>query len=346
MSGPYDSILVVSFGGPERTEDVMPFLRNVVRGRNVPDERLAEVAEHYYHFGGKSPINQRTLEVVDALRDALRTRGPAIGLPELGELPVYWGNRHWHPFLKETLREMAADGAKHALAFVTSALSSYSGCRAYREDIARVRQEVEGAPVVDKIRAFYDHPGYVEVCVEALREALGHLTSAQREQAHVWFSAHSIPRSMAAGCDYEAQLRELARLVVEQVGHPRHRIVYQSRSGPPHVPWLEPDVGDALRELAATEPGAAVVAAPFGFVADHMEVIYDLDHEARAIADELGLTFVRAATANNHPRYIEMIVELIAERIDPNRPRRGLGTLGIRPDQCPVDCCLPGGRRP
>jgi ferrochelatase len=336
MSGDYDSILVVSFGGPEGPEDVMPFLEKVVRGRNVPRERLVEVSKHYHHFGGVSPINARTRELIAALEEELAAHGP--------KLPIYWGNRHWHPFLEDTLATMRAEGRRKALAFVTSAFSSYTGCRAYREEIAEVRDRLgEGAPEVDKIRAFFNHPGYVETCIDRVREGLEAL-GPDRDRAHVYFTAHSIPRAMAAGCDYEAQLEDLCRMVAEGLDVSRWRLVYQSRSGPPQVPWLEPDVCDALGELAAEEPGAAVVVAPVGFVADHMEVVWDLDHEARDEAAKLGLRFSRAPTANTHPRFVRMIRELIEERVQGGDERAAVGRLAPRPDRCPPDCCAPGRR--
>jgi len=339
MSGAYDSVLVVSFGGPEGPDEVMPFLETVVRGRGVPRERLLRVAEHYHHFGGVSPINARTRELVAALEAELDAHGP--------RLPVYWGNRHWRPFLADTIRAMRDDGRRRALAFVTSAFSSYAGCRAYRESIAAARAQVgEGAPEVDKLRPFFNHPGNVETCVERVREGLRELGA---DAAHVLFSAHSVPVAMAEGCDYEAQLSDLARLVADEAGVDRWRLVYQSRSGPPRVPWLEPDVGDALAELAEREPGASVLIAPVGFVADHMEVVWDLDVEARARAEGLGLAFARAPAANAHPRFVRMARELIEERTSGRAERPALGTLGPRPDRCPEGCCPPGrpaGARP
>lgn len=338
MSPGYDSILVISFGGPEGPDHVMPFLERVVRGRNVPRERLLEVSTHYHHFGGVSPINAQTRDLIAALERELTAHGP--------KLPIYWGNRHWHPLLADTLRDMRDKGHQRALAFVTSAFSSYSSCRAYREDIDRARAAVgEGAPLVDKIRPFFNHPGYVETCATRLEDALLELGS-RAARAHVLFSAHSIPTAMAERCAYESQLEELAGLVAQRTGlGARWRIVYQSRSGPPHIPWLGPDVGDALRELAKLEPGAAVVVAPAGFVADHMEVVWDLDVEARQLARDLGLEFVRAPTANAHPRFVQMVRELILERLDPAVPRASLGTLGPRPDTCSSTCC-PSGRPP
>lgn len=331
----FDALLVFSFGGPEGPDDVMPFLERVTRGRGVPRERLEEVAEHYHHFGGISPIQARTGELVRALEDELAAHGP--------RLPLYLANRFSTPSVEDTLRAMQRDGVQRALAFVTSAFSSYSGCRAYREDLVRAREAVPGAPEIEKIRPFYDHPGYVETCVARLRVALERLPDPAA--AHVLISAHSIPTSMASTSPYVGQLQALARWVAEDAGLSRVRLVYQSRSGPPQVPWLEPDVLDALRELAAREPSASVVVAPFGFVADHMEVVWDLDEEARLEAERLGLAFVRAESANAHPRFVRMIRELIEERMREGSPRASRSPEGARPDRCAPDCC-PAPRRP
>lgn len=329
----YDAILVMSFGGPAGPDEVMPFLENVVRGRNVPRERLLAVSEHYHHFDGVSPITERTDEVVEALKAELKANGP--------DLPVYLGNRFWHPMLEDTLRQMRDDGVERALAIKTSAFSSWSGCRAYQVDLARVRETIgEGAPEVDVVRPFFNHPGYVETCEARLRDAIAELGA---ERPHVLFTAHSIPTAQAAGCDYEEQLAELARLLTERVEVGPSRVVYQSRSGPPRVPWLEPDILDALATLAEEAPGAAVVIAPFGFVADHMEVVWDLDHEAKEEAEKLGLRMARATAANDHPRFITMLGELIRERLEPEGPRAALGTLPARPDRCREGCC-PSGR--
>ncbi len=337
MSG-YDALLIVSFGGPEGPDEVMPFLERVTRGRNVPRERLEVVAEHYHHFGGVSPINARTRNVIEALRAELSANDIA--------LPVYWGNRNWRPLLTDTVRQMRDDGVRRALAIATSALSSYSSCRVYLEDIAKARHEVgEGAPEIDKIRPFYNHPGYVETCSARLVDALARLPAERRAGARVLYSAHSIPVSMADGCAYVAQLEELAELVSAEVRVGRWEQVYQSRSGPPQVPWLEPDVLDVLDRIAEEEPGAAVVVAPFGFVADHMEVVYDLDVEAEARAAERGLTFVRASAANAHPRFVRMLRELIEERLGTSERRAALGRRGALPDRCAPDCCAPP-RRP
>jgi protoporphyrin/coproporphyrin ferrochelatase len=328
----YDAILVTSFGGPERPNDVMPFLENVLRGKNVPRERMLEVAEHYYHFGGKSPINDQNRQLIAALEIELAQHGP--------RLPIYWGNRNWHPMLTDTLRRMRADGVRRALAFVTSAYSSYSSCRQYREDIARAQEATgEGAPVVDKIRAFHNHPGFVEAVVDRLQQALAKIPEDRREAARLIYTAHSIPLAMAQGCDYEKQLKETGRLVAEELGHKAWWLVYQSRSGPASQPWLEPDILDCLREIRARGGSSDVVIAPIGFVSDHMEILFDLDTQARELCAELGLQMVRAETVGTHPRFIRMIRELICERMDETTPKLSLGVLGGRPDVCAPDCC-------
>jgi ferrochelatase len=334
MNSPvYDAVLIVSFGGPEKREDVIPFLENVLRGRNVPRERMFEVAEHYYHFGGKSPINGHNRELLVALRSLLAERGP--------RLPVYWGNRNWHPLLPDTLREMQAGGVKRALAFVTSAYSSYSSCRQYLENLVRARQEAgPGAPEIDKIRVFYNHPGFIEVMAERVREALAQVPAERRDSAALVYTAHSIPVSMAQGCRYEAQLQEAARLVSAAVGRTEARVVYQSRSGPPSQPWLEPDICDYLRELRGVQE---VVAVPIGFLSDHLEVCYDLDTVAQRVAAESGLHMVRAGTAGAHPRFVSMIRDLILERMG-QADRVALGSQGPSHDVCPPDCC-PAPRR-
>jgi len=362
----YDALLLVSFGGPDGPGDVMPFLQNVLRGRHVPRERVLEVAEHYDHCGGKSPINQQNRQLIAALTNELAAHGP--------RLPIYWGNRNWHPLLADTLRQMAADGVRRALAFVTSAFSSYSGCRQYREDIARAQQEVGAtAPQVDKLRVFFNHPGFIEPMIERTRAALDEIPAERRDRASLVFTAHSIPQAMADGCRYETQLREACGLVASGVGRTDWQLVYQSRSGPPQQPWLEPDVGEFLKgavaisvgrhaespgEIVATDsasrptpsqpdqPIRDIVLVPIGFISDHMEVVYDLDTEARQICDELGVNMVRAATVGTHPRFVRMIRELIEERMSGSPQRLALGSLGPKEDICPDDCCLytPTGR--
>jgi ferrochelatase len=298
---------------------------------------MEAVVHHYAQFGGVSPINAQNRALVAALEAKLAAEGPL--------LPIYWGNRNWHPLLPDTLARMTADGVRRALAFVTSAYSSYSSCRQYREDIERARAEVgPGAPVVDKLRTFYNHPGFVGPNIEHVRQSLAQIPPHRRPHARLAFTAHSIPLSMAATSLYEDQLRDAACLVAEGAGVPRERwdLVYQSRSGSPHQPWLEPDICDHLAALAAR--GATdVVASPIGFISDHMEVLYDLDTEARAAAGELGLHFLRAPTVGTHPAFIELIRELILERTTPGTPRRYLGPRGPGHDVCPAGCC--GGSR-
>jgi ferrochelatase len=334
---PHDALLLVSFGGPEGMADVAPFLDHVLRGRPVPAARRAEVASHYAHFGGVSPINAQSRALVAALEAELAAHGPP--------LPVYWGNRHWHPFLVDALRAMAGDGVRRALAFVTSAYASYPGCRQYLEAIERARAEVgPGAPVVDKLRTFHDHPGFVEANADRLRDALAAVPPPGRAAARVAFTAHSIPLAMAAGSDYVAQLEETCALVAAAAGGPAWALVYQSRSGPPGQPWLEPDILEHLAALRS-EGVADVVVAPAGFVSDHMEVRYDLDVEARRRAEELGLRYVRAGTASTHPAFVRMVRELVLERMT-GAPPRGLGSLGRRPERCAPDCCPAAVPRP
>ena len=332
----YDALLVVSFGGPEGHDDVIPFLENVLRGRNVPRERMLAVAEHYYHFDGRSPINQQTRELIAAIKGELARHGP--------KLPVYWGNRNWHPMLADTLHQMKGDGVKRALALVTSAYSSYSGCRQYREDIARAQAEVgESAPQIDKLRVFFNHPGFLEATEDRLKEALAQLpTTLQNPQ--IVYVAHSVPMSMANTSDYVKQLEEVRRLASQAIGIQNDVLVYQSRSGALGQPWLEPDILDYLREVKEKNLAGALVIAPIGFISDHMEVLYDLDIEARHLCDQLGLPMARAKTVGTHSKFVAMIRELIVERTD-GAERRALGSLGPRPDVCAEDCC-PAPQRP
>jgi ferrochelatase len=336
----YDAILVVSFGGPESREDVIPFLENVLRGRNVPRERMLAVAEHYYHFDGKSPINEQTRELIAALKPKLAEHGL--------NLPVYWGNRNWHPMLADTLRQMKNDGIQRALAFVTSAYSSYSGCRQYREDIARAQSEVgSDSPRVDKLRAFFNHPGFIEATEDRLRDALAQVPTNARQNVEVIYVAHSIPLSMANTSDYVRQLEEVRKLVSSRLGIANDALVYQSRSGAPGQPWLEPDILDYLRQGHTRNMASAVVIAPISFISDHMEVLYDLDIEARQLCESFGLPMVRAKTVGVHPKFVAMIRELILERVSPGTERRALGSLGPRQDECATDCCpAPQRERP
>ncbi len=336
---PYDSILIVSFGGPESPDDVMPFLENVLRGKNVPRERMLEVAEHYHHFGGISPINGQNRALISALRSELDAAGVA--------LPIFWGNRNWHPLLPDTLREMQAAGKRRSIAFFTNMYSCYSGCRQYRENIAAAQEAVgDNAPEVDKVRFGFNHPLYIEAQADLVQQAAKQFEASERTVVKVLFTAHSIPLSMSENCNYLKQLQEASRLVAETAGQAVWELVFQSRSGPPQQPWLEPDVCDRLERLAA-EGVDKVIIVPIGFVSDHMEVLFDLDTEAKDTCQRLGIEMARAATVGTHPAFVRMIRELIQERIEGRADRVAIGALGPSHDVCPVDCCLyPQPRRP
>jgi ferrochelatase len=344
---PYDSVLLLSFGGPEGPDDVIPFMENVTRGRGILRERLAEVSRHYERFGGVSPINGQNRALLAALEPALRAHGI--------DLPLFWGNRNWTPYLRDTLAEMRASGRRRALAFVTSAYSSYSGCRQYLDDIDRARAELVAggvAPSVDKLRVFYNHPGFIGPLVEGAVDTIRRAEAAGTTISDLAFCAHSVPQSMADTSDYVAQLEETRRLVAEGIaavlGERDHALVFQSRSGAPGMPWLEPDIVDHLHACqAAGSTGVAMV--PIGFVSDHMEVVYDLDVQATAAAEELGLAVVRTPTPGTHPAFVEMICALIMERLElaaGRVPERAcLGTCGPCHDVCPIGCC-PAPARP
>lgn len=332
---PYDALLLVSFGGPEKSEDVVPFLRNVTRGRDIPEERLVEVGEHYFGFGGKSPINDQNRALLAAITEDFARRGI--------DVPVYWGNRNWDPYLTDALRQMKDDGVRRAACFVTSAYSSYSGCRQYREDLAAATAEVEDAPRLDRLRAYFNHPGFVQPMVDAARDALEEAGAGAR----LVFVTHSIPEAMNAvsgpdGGAYVAQHADLAAQIADRLGVGEHDLVYCSRSGSPHVPWLEPDVNDHLERLAG-EGTTAVALMPIGFVSDHMEVVYDLDTEAKQTADRLGLGFARGATAGVDPRFVAMVGDLFVERAasvrDEDPEKAALGSLPAPWDVCAAGCC-------
>lgn len=343
----YDALLWLSFGGPEGPDDVMPFLENVTRGRGVPRERLEEVAEHYRHFGGVSPINRLNREAMAAVEEELAARGV--------ELPVYFGNRNWHPLVEDTLERMRADGVQRALVFPTSAYGGYSACRQYDEDIERARAAVgDGAPELLKLRQFFDHPLFVSANADAVRAAHAELDG---RPARTVFTAHSIPTAADAaagppetgGQRYSKQVFEAARLVAAQSGVEEHDVVWQSRSGPPHVPWLEPDIVDhidALHEQGVRD----VVVSPIGFVSDHLEVVWDLDNEAADRAAELGMGFARAATPNGDPRFAELVVELAQEHLTGGGARKlseafPVAGCTLNGAPCAEGCCAPV-RRP
>ena len=346
QAAPYDALLLLSFGGPEAPEEVVPFLENVTRGRGIPRERLEQVGEHYFLFGGKSPINDQNRALLAALRADFAEHGV--------DLPIYWGNRNWDPYLTDTLADMTRDGVTRAAVFTTSAYSSYSSCRQYRENLADAVAEVPGAPVLDRLRQYYNHPGFVEPVVDATRAALEDLPEDLRADARLVFVTHSIPEQMAATSGpptarraYERQHHSVVEVVAaavrEQTGlELPHQLVYCSRSGAPSTPWLEPDVNDHLEELAAAGT-RAVVMIPVGFVSDHMEVIYDIDTEAMQTAERLGLAATRAATPGVDPRFVAMVRELLLERAATERGevpvQAAVGDMGAWPGVCHHDCC-------
>ncbi|NUR59654.1 MAG: ferrochelatase [Catenulispora sp.] len=352
-TAPYDALLLVSFGGPEGPDDVVPFLENVTRGRGIPPERLKEVGAHYFQFGGVSPINAQCRDLIAALRQDFADTGV--------KLPIYWGNRNWNPFLADTLAEMEADGVRRALALFTSAYSSYSGCRQYREDLAAALAKSGTAIGFDKIRPYFNDPGFVEPMADAVADAVAGLPEPARIGPRLVFVTHSLPRGYAdtagpLGGAYVAQHLEVARLVAEGVSRRTglvlpHELVYCSRSGPPQVPWLQPDVNDHLREIRA-QGATGVVLAPIGFVSDHMEVIYDLDVQATETAQEIGLPIARAATVGTDPRFVAGLRRLVVERaavargdIESGALSGVVGRLRPFPDVCPEGCC-PNPRAP
>lgn len=336
-----EALLLLSFGGPERPEDVMPFLENVTRGRGVPPERLAEVAQHYLHFGGVSPINALNLDIIKAIEAEFAARGI--------DVPVYFGNRNWHPMVEDTVERMRADGIGSALVFPTSAWGGYSGCRQYHEDIVRARTAVADAPELVKLRQYFDHPLLIEAFADGIRAAVAELPEDRRERARLVFTAHSIPVSAdnASGPPgeqglYSRQVAEAARLCAAATGFTDYDVVWQSRSGPPQVPWLEPDIVDHLDALAP-QGVDAVVICPVGFVSDHLEVIWDLDNEARERAAELGMAFARAATPGPDARFAQMVADLVDEYRSGAEPLRlsamtGLGCT-VNGVPCVVGCC-------
>lgn len=362
-AAPYDALLLLSFGGPEGPDDVVPFLENVTRGRGIPRERLKEVGQHYFGFGGVSPINAQNRALLDALRKDFAEHGL--------DLPVYWGNRNWAPYLTDVMREMAADGRRRIAVLATSAYASYSGCRQYRENLAdalaALAEEGVKLPKVDKLRHYFNHPGFVGPMTEGVVAALDALPEGVREGAHLAFTTHSIPTAAAdtsgpvgehtadgEGGAYVKQHLDVARVIADEVaartGVARPwKLVYQSRSGAPHIPWLEPDICDHLEALHA-DGAPAVVMVPIGFVSDHMEVLYDLDTEATAKAAELGLPVARSATVGADPAFAGAVRELVLERAAKERGEPAeecwVGTLGQSHDLCAVGCCPARSPRP
>jgi len=334
-----DAFLLVSFGGPEGPEEVIPFLERVTAGRGIPPERLKLVGQHYFDRGGISPINGHCRALVAELELAFADAGV--------DVPVYWGNRNAPPFLDDVVAQMTQDGVQNAVAFVTSAYSSYSGCRQYRENIAAAQQAAGvDAPSIHKLRVFFNHPGFIEPTVDSLVAALDGIDPAT---AQVYFTAHSIPSASAATCNYEQQIQSAAGLVAAAVesraSMPQWSVAWQSRSGPPSMPWLEPDISDAMRADAASSARQVehMIVVPIGFISDHMEVLQDLDTDAAATADSLGVGFSRVGTPHGDPRFSAMIVSLVKERMMGETPV-ALGDLGLVPTQCSATCCPPGKR--
>lgn len=348
----YDAILLAGFGGPEGQDDVIPFLRNVTSGRGIPDERLEEVAHHYRHFGGVSPINEQNRRLKAALEAELAHRGV--------DLPVIWGNRNWDPYLNDALADANERGFTKLIAIATSAYSSYSSCRQYREDFADALADTELGDVIeiDKVRQFFDHPGFVQPFVEGVRDGIAGLLAEhpgleRTTDVEVLFATHSIPSTDAAksgpaergfgeGGAYAAQHLAVAEVVMREAGAADvpWQLVYQSRSGPPSMPWLEPDINDAIEELPAAGR-KAVVIVPLGFVSDHMEVLWDLDNEALETAEQHGLAAVRVPTPGTHPAYVAGLVDLVLERVNgtPVAERPAATELGPWYDVCRPGCC-------
>jgi len=326
----YDAVIVLSFGGPEGPEDVLPFLHNVTRGRKVPQRRLMEVAEHYQAFGGISPINGQNREFVRHLSAELERRG--------FDLPVMFGNRNWNPYLEDTLATAVQDGYSRILVLVTSAFSSYSGCRQYIEDIEGAIASIDSVTslAVDKIRPFYNSSGFIQAIQDNLRVTLEGFHDNADQDVQILFTAHSIPFSMAANCEYEEQLREACGLVMDQFGEHPWKLVFQSRSGPPTQPWLEPDICDAIEGSHHMN----IVACPIGFVSDHMEVLFDLDRDAKNACESRGIKFGRVRAVGTNPKFVSGITDLIEQRCGTMQHVVTLGSQGEWPDRCNVGCCL------
>lgn len=336
----FDAFLLLSFGGPEGMDEVLPFLQNVLAGRNVPPERMQAVVEHYNHFGGVSPINEQNRRLIAALKPEIENNGP--------RLPIYWGNRNWHPLLTDTLKQMTDDGIKRAICFVTAAYSSYSSCRQYQENLEKARSLVgPNAPEIEKLRPFYNHPGFIEANADNLALTLAQIPEDRKRTTRVIFTAHSIPLGMADNCDYQKQLLETSALVAQAVegaapDYPNGwQLAFQSRSGPVSQPWLEPDILDCIKQQKV-QGISDLVVVPIGFVCDHMEVVYDLDTEASQLCTTLSIKLHRVPTVGIHPKFIKMIRQLVEERSDA-QSKLALGNYALSPAICPATCC-PSGR--
>jgi ferrochelatase len=330
--GTPEAVLVLSVGGPERPEDVWPFLERVAQGKNIPETRLKTVAERYLSFGGHSPHNAACRALLTHLAELFAREGPPVAL--------YWGNRFWYPSIGEALIQMAEEGIQTATALVLSPFGSYAGCRAYREALQQARQEVGCADLeIRKLRLFYNHPLFIEAVGQRVQEVIGKLPDGSRGKIRVIFSAHSLPVSMAAVSPYVHQFTVAARLVAERVGLREFDLVYQSRSGDPTSPWLEPDIVQHLQALARDGFDGTLIVVPIGFIVENMETAYDLDVEAANVAEDLGIPLVRAGTAACTEPFLRLVRELVLEQFLPEHPREFLGADGPWPDECPPDCC-------
>ena len=334
MDKTYDALFLVSFGGPESLDEVKPFLERITEGKNIPANRLEEVTQRYETVGGVSPLNANMRNIKEKLETEIKSRDIAI--------PIFIGYRNVEPLIIRTVNEMKESGVSRCLAWLSSPYSSYSSCRQYTENIENACSQIDNAPQIDQIRRHHDHPGLIEPAADCLRSAIEEIPNALRDETVLLFSAHSLPQSMAETCRYESEINEVASLVANKVDpdkHLRREVVWQSRSGPPHIPWLEPDINDKLDQLAS-EGVKAVVVSPIGFPIENFEILWDLDFEASNKAASLGMSFSRADSVENDSRFISMIADLLCERIDkPTLSSSALGSLNISPKKCEKDCC-------
>ena len=334
MDKTYDALFLVSFGGPESLDEVKPFLERITEGKNIPANRLEEVTQRYETVGGVSPLNANMRNIKEKLETEIKSRDI--------DIPIFIGYRNVEPLIIRTVNEMKESGAARCLAWLSSPYSSYSSCRQYTENIENACSQIDNAPQIDQIRRHHDHPGLIEPAADCLRSAIEEIPNALRDETVLLFSAHSLPQSMAETCRYESEINEAASLVANKVDPDkrlRREVVWQSRSGPPHIPWLEPDINDKLDQLAS-EGVEAVVVSPIGFPIENFEILWDLDFEASNKAASLGMSFSRADSVENDSRFISMIADLLCERIDkPTLSSPALGSLNISPKKCEKDCC-------